>query len=176
MWIALCVIIIITMTFYYFRASAQKKLALSLFVSGTSNNLATETKKQNKGNESGEKSEKGEKGEKSEISEGKVIIPSIPLIQKVTPVEVDDPSFRIVNINEADPATMTFDANYARLAFARSRDKRVLSAINSRTANYWRPIFEEELKQCEQRDWWDNIEYPVNDSGVIARDEEIVCP
>lgn len=113
--------------------------------------------------------------DKAENSDGKLIIPSIPLTQNVTPVEVDDPTIGIVRVDESDPVTTTFDANNVRLAFARSRDKRVLHAISSRTADYWRPIFEQELEQCEKRDWWENVEYPINDSGDIIYDEEVTC-
>lgn len=94
-----------------------------------------------------------------------VIIDSIPMSHTVQPEAAEDPSTRIVYSDEKAPVTLTFDAAVARNALMRSRDKRVFDAIANRTTDYYRPFYEEELSRCDNRDWWDDVAYPMNDSG-----------
>ena len=100
-----------------------------------------------------------------------VIIESIPLQRDTPQIEIDDAPTAPVYSDEKPPITLTFDAAVARNALMRSRDKRVYDAIANRTTDYWRPFFEEELRQCEYRDWWDDVAYPMNDSG-----ETVITP
>lgn len=65
------------------------------------------------------------------------------------------------------PIALTYDAAVAQRAILTMRDKRIADAISMRTVDHWRPIFEEELNRCENRDWWDDIDYPMNDPGLV---------
>lgn len=70
------------------------------------------------------------------------------------------------------PIALTYDAAYARhMSMASARDKRMYDAIDTRTLDYWRPIYEQELDQCENRDWWDFAEYPMNNPGATIPDD-----
>lgn len=94
-----------------------------------------------------------------------VIIDSIPITHAVQPEEAEDASMAAVYSDEKPPISLTFDAAVARNALMRSRDKRVFDAIANRTTDYYRPFYEEELSRCDNRDWWDDVAYPINDSG-----------
>lgn len=83
----------------------------------------------------------------------------------VEPYYAEDPTSRPVYTDEKPHISLTFDAAVARRALMSSRDKRMYDAIANRTTDYWRPFFEEEIRQCESRDWWDDVAYPMNDSG-----------
>lgn len=96
------------------------------------------------------------------------IIPSIPLSESAAPIEIGDPTIRAVPADGADPVVLTFDAQVARYGIAHARDKRVYDAIAQRTARYWEPIFKEELDRNDTREWWDDIAYPINDSGELV--------
>lgn len=98
-------------------------------------------------------------------SDESIAIEAVPLQYDVPQVEVDDVSARPTQITEVAPVTLTFDAANARAACKRSRDKRVFDAIANRTVEYYRPFYEEEMQRCEMRDWWDDVSYPINDSG-----------
>lgn len=100
------------------------------------------------------------------------VIPSIPLSESVAPIEAEDPGVRAISSDGADPVALTFDAKVARYGLGHARDKRVLSAIASRTAAYWKPIFQEELERNDNLEWWDDISYPINDSGETVPREE----
>lgn len=103
-----------------------------------------------------------------------VTIDAIPLSEPSEQYFAEDPPVKPIYSDEKPAIALTFDASVARNALLRSRDKRVFDAIANRTANYWRPFFEEELRQCEQRDWWDDVAYPMNDSGeyVITPEQD----
>lgn len=94
-----------------------------------------------------------------------ITIDAIPMEEKVEPEFAEDVDVRVIQADQKPPVSLTFDASVARNAIMRSRDKRVFDAIANRTADYWKPIFEEEIRQCEYRDWWDDVAYPINDSG-----------
>jgi hypothetical protein len=97
------------------------------------------------------------------------IIPSIPLSETApVPTEIGDPTVRAVPADGADPVVVTLDAQIARYGIAHARDKRVFDAIAKRTARYWEPIFKEELDRNDTREWWDDIAYPINDSGELV--------
>ncbi len=93
---------------------------------------------------------------------GSVIIDAIPLHKET---EREEATFEPVYTDEKQPISLTFDASVARAALMRSRDKRVFDAIANRTTDYYRPFFEVELDRNETRDWWDDVAYPINDSG-----------
>lgn len=105
---------------------------------------------------------------REESPDQSTIIEAIPLQFDDAQREVGDPPTRPTYITEAAPVTLTFDAANARAACQRSRDKRVFDAIATRTVEYYRPFYEEELQRCEMRDWWDDVAYPMNDSGEYA--------
>ncbi|MFA5177413.1 MAG: hypothetical protein WC919_04455 [Candidatus Paceibacterota bacterium] len=70
------------------------------------------------------------------------------------------------------PVALTYDAAYARhMTMVGARDKRMYDAIDTRTLDYWRPIYEQELDQCENRDWWDFVDYPMNNPGATIPDD-----
>ena len=94
-----------------------------------------------------------------------VKIDAIPLHEQIEPYYADDPVSRPIYTSEKPHISLTFDAAIARRALMSSRDKRMYDAIANRTTDYWRPFFEEEIQQCESRDWWDDVAYPMNDSG-----------
>ncbi|MCK9603318.1 MAG: hypothetical protein M0R66_03050 [Candidatus Omnitrophica bacterium] len=108
-----------------------------------------------------------------------VIIDSIPMQYDIPrdEREPDAPQQTApIHLDEKPPITLTFDAAVARNALARSRDKRVFDAIANRTTDYYRPFYEEELAQCEGRDWWDDVAYPMNASGEICAQQESARP
>lgn len=100
-----------------------------------------------------------------------VKIDAIPLHEQIEPYYAEDPEdpedpvSRPIYTSEKPHISLTFDAAIARRALMSSRDKRMYDAIANRTTDYWRPFFEEEIQQCESRDWWDDVAYPMNDSG-----------
>jgi hypothetical protein len=80
--------------------------------------------------------------------------------EKFAPLVVGDD--RAISIADgARAVALTYDAAVAQHAIARRQmQQRAADANVARTVDYWRPIFEEELEQCENRDWWDDILYP----------------
>ena len=100
-----------------------------------------------------------------------VVIDSIPFQEPAQQNEAEDAPVVAVNSDEKPHIALTFDAAVARYALMRSRDKRMYDAIANRTTDYYRPFFEEEIHQCDNRDWWDDVAYPMNDSG-----ENVITP
>jgi hypothetical protein len=70
------------------------------------------------------------------------------------------PSIRV------SPIALTYDAAFAQHAILSERNKHTYAVAATRTLDYWRPIFEEEIAQCDTRDWWDDVDYPMNDPGT----------
>lgn len=103
-------------------------------------------------------------------------IDAIPMNEQNEPYFAEDSTVKPVYADQKPHVALTFDASVARNALMRSRDKRVFDAIANRTANYWRPFFEEEIRQCEYRDWWDDVAYPMNDSGEYVLTPEQGIP
>lgn len=109
----------------------------------------------------------------AEKEKDKIVIDSIPLSHETPQIEIDDQPRAPVYADEKPHISLTFDASVARNALLRSRDKRVFDAIANRTTEYYRPFYEEELMRCEYRDWWDDVSYPMNDSGEYTLTPEI---
>jgi len=59
---------------------------------------------------------------------------------------------------------LTFDAAVVKRAIDHDRaEQRAKVSFSNRTTNDYLSIYEEELKSCESRDWWDNITYPTGE-------------
>jgi hypothetical protein len=111
--------------------------------------------------------------ERSALPCDSVVIDSIPLVEEVPQVNAADAPIAVIPTDEKPHISLTFDAAVARNALMRSRDKRVYDAVANRTSDYFRPFFEEELKRNDVRDWWDDVAYPMNDSGEYSIVPEI---
>jgi len=94
------------------------------------------------------------------------VIPAIPIETPVEQRDIEDEPALLTDVSGAAPVSLNYDAMNARRALLSNTEKRAYQANAHRTARDWAAIYEQEFNQCEHRDWWDDIDYVINDSGI----------